>query len=260
MLFMGLFIGQTDEKVGSKEVIMLSTDELLSGGGIEGEVISREERPEEKLEEKQKEKHGENQGQKQEERIDPRVKRTRKLLLDSFLTLLAEKRYEDITIQDITTRATVNRATFYAHFVDKCALVDDCIRETFAEILCRRQITSIDSVYDYLLSLVLAVTDHWTKMDAECPQSYQAFKSLAEAQIKTQLRENVRTWLLAHTAPSAHNHQRLELAATIISWSVYGAGVHWAQSGDKQPVELFANDAFPLIAATITALNEQGTE
>ena len=251
-----LFVGQTYENGGSKEVTMLSTDELLSGGEVRSEVISRREGQEERLEEEQlEEKQLE---EKQIERIDPRVKRTRKLLLDAFLTLLAEKRYEDITIQDITTRATVNRATFYAHFIDKCALVDACIRETFAETLNRRQTTAIDSAHDYLLSLLLAVTDHWTRINAECPQSYQTFESLAEAQIKTQLRENVRAWLLAHTARGAHNRQRLELAATTISWSVYGAGVHWAQSSNKQPVEVFANEALPLIAATMTAFNEKG--
>ncbi|MBI4304912.1 MAG: TetR family transcriptional regulator, partial [Chloroflexi bacterium] len=45
---------------------------------------------------------------------DPRVKRTRKLLHDAFDSLLSEKSFEAITVQDIAERATVNRATFYA--------------------------------------------------------------------------------------------------------------------------------------------------
>ncbi|MCC6453836.1 MAG: TetR/AcrR family transcriptional regulator [Caldilineaceae bacterium] len=195
-----------------------------------------------------------------ENRIDPRVKRTRKLLLDAFLVLLAEKRYEEITIQDIATRATVNRATFYAHYVDKCALVDDFIRETFAQTLCRHQSTStdtIDSTREYLHSLFLAVTDHWTRTNAECPQDYQMFESLAEAQIKMQLRDNVHAWLRAHTRYGTQDHQRLELAATIVSCSVYGAGKHWIQSAGKQPLEVFANEALPFIAATIAALDTQ---
>ena len=50
---------------------------------------------------------------------DPRVKRTRKLLQDALLELLAEKSFDAITVQDIAERSTINRATFYAHFVDK---------------------------------------------------------------------------------------------------------------------------------------------
>ena len=55
------------------------------------------------------------------ERVDPRVKRTRKLLQQAFLELFQEKGFASISIQDITERATVNRATFYAHFPDKYA-------------------------------------------------------------------------------------------------------------------------------------------
>jgi len=50
---------------------------------------------------------------------DPRARRTRKLLQQAMNTLMGEKSFTDITIQDITTRAEVNRATFYKHFIDK---------------------------------------------------------------------------------------------------------------------------------------------
>jgi hypothetical protein len=58
---------------------------------------------------------------------DPRVKRTRKLLRDAFVALLAERRFHRISVQDIAERATVNRASFYAPFVDKCELLDDVL-------------------------------------------------------------------------------------------------------------------------------------
>ncbi|HEX3671269.1 MAG TPA: TetR/AcrR family transcriptional regulator [Candidatus Cybelea sp.] len=65
-------------------------------------------------------------------RIDPRVTRTRKLIRDALTTLLAEKAFESITVQDVAERATVNRATFYAHYADKFALLDAMIREDVA--------------------------------------------------------------------------------------------------------------------------------
>jgi AcrR family transcriptional regulator len=65
-------------------------------------------------------------------RPDPRITRTRKLIRDALVSLLAEKNFESITVQDIAGRATVNRATFYAHFTDKFALLDAMIREDFA--------------------------------------------------------------------------------------------------------------------------------
>src|SRR5262245_9279035 len=94
-------------------------------------------------------------------RIDPRVTRTRKLLLDAFLSLMAQKDFDDITVQDIAARATVNRATFYAHFVDKYALVDEMIREGFALMLNQRTATAAGSTKEHLQRLMLAVCDYW---------------------------------------------------------------------------------------------------
>lgn len=67
---------------------------------------------------------------KNQAQIDPRVKRTRQLLRTALIELIPEKGYNAITIQDITERATLNRATFYLHFRDK----DDLLLNGFMEI------------------------------------------------------------------------------------------------------------------------------
>src|SRR6266498_5729971 len=137
-------------------------------------------------------------------RIDPRVTRTRKLLLDAFLSPMAEKSFDEITVQDIATRATVNRATFYAHFVDKYALVDELIREGFTQMLQQRMATRAGSIEEQLRRLILAVCDYWTALHAQCQHSYRMFDSLVEAQVKAQLREQVRTAMLERSAPRSH--------------------------------------------------------
>ncbi|MBK5480848.1 TetR/AcrR family transcriptional regulator [Peribacillus sp. TH16] len=64
---------------------------------------------------------------KKEIKIDPRVLRTRRLLIASFITVAQVKEFKDITIKEITDEATVNRATFYVHFIDKYDLLDAVI-------------------------------------------------------------------------------------------------------------------------------------
>jgi AcrR family transcriptional regulator len=57
------------------------------------------------------------------EREDRRVRRTRRALQGALRALMLEKAYDRITVQDLLDRADVGRATFYAHFRDKDALL-----------------------------------------------------------------------------------------------------------------------------------------
>jgi len=53
------------------------------------------------------------------ERVDRRVQRTRQLLNHALMSLIVEKGYEAITVQNIIDRANLGRSTFYAHYQDK---------------------------------------------------------------------------------------------------------------------------------------------
>src|SRR5689334_13444316 len=66
---------------------------------------------------------------------DPRSKRTRRLLQEAFTDLMSTQKFHEISVQDITARAEVNRATFYAHFDDKYELLNTLIRDTFQNLL-----------------------------------------------------------------------------------------------------------------------------
>ena len=59
-----------------------------------------------------------------EKRVDPRVKRTRELIVRAFNELVAEKGHTGLTVQEIAEQATINRATFYAYFTDQYELFD----------------------------------------------------------------------------------------------------------------------------------------
>ncbi|WP_308465263.1 TetR/AcrR family transcriptional regulator [Rathayibacter soli] len=57
---------------------------------------------------------------------DRRVRRTRKALHETFISLVLEKGYDQLTVQDILDRADIGRSTFYAHYRDKEALLTAC--------------------------------------------------------------------------------------------------------------------------------------
>ena len=52
-----------------------------------------------------------------------RIQKSRKLLHQALISLIQEKNYESITVQQILDRAGVGRSTFYMHFRDKDELL-----------------------------------------------------------------------------------------------------------------------------------------
>ncbi len=63
-------------------------------------------------------------------KVDRRVSRTRRRLKDALFSLILEKGYDSVTIEDITERADLGRTTFYLHYRDK----EDLLRESIDAI------------------------------------------------------------------------------------------------------------------------------
>ena len=55
--------------------------------------------------------------------MDRRLERTRQALRQAFIALVAERRYEDISVTDIVERANIGKSTFYEHFRSKDELL-----------------------------------------------------------------------------------------------------------------------------------------
>lgn len=60
---------------------------------------------------------------------DRRVQKTRTLLKDALVSLIIEKGFEAVSIQEILDRANVGRSTFYLHYENKQNLLHSCFEE-----------------------------------------------------------------------------------------------------------------------------------
>jgi len=68
---------------------------------------------------------------REQEKLDRRVRRTRKALREAMQVLMAEKGYDQVTIEELTERADIGRTTFYLHYSAK----QDLLLEQFDELL-----------------------------------------------------------------------------------------------------------------------------
>ncbi|USL27466.1 TetR/AcrR family transcriptional regulator [Priestia megaterium] len=62
-------------------------------------------------------------------KVDRRITKSQEAIKKAVTELMAEKSFDDITIQNIADRADVNRGTIYLHYTDKYDLLDKMIEE-----------------------------------------------------------------------------------------------------------------------------------
>jgi len=77
----------------------------------------------------------------QDRKTDRRVNRTRRLLREALMSLVIDKDFDSLTIEDICDQADVGRTTFYLHYRDKEDLLLECINLTVDELVA--QISSV---------------------------------------------------------------------------------------------------------------------
>ncbi len=66
---------------------------------------------------------------------DRRIRRTQNLLAKALIEVTLEKGYDAVTVRDITDRADVGYATFYRHYQDKDALLEDVLEVVLNELI-----------------------------------------------------------------------------------------------------------------------------
>lgn len=62
---------------------------------------------------------------------DPRVKKTRRAIEQSFWDLMKLRGFDAVSISHVTAQAGINRATFYAHYADKKAVLSNIAVRAF---------------------------------------------------------------------------------------------------------------------------------
>ncbi|MBK8136612.1 MAG: TetR family transcriptional regulator [Chloroflexi bacterium] len=187
----------------------------------------------------------------QEKTVDLRIRRTKKLLQEALLALMASKSFQDITVQDITDRAMVNRGTFYDHFADKYALMEYTLRESFRQTLNDKLPPHFSFTAENLGLLILATCEFLAALHRQClPSEREQFPIHVQTQITSLVQEILSGWFRA--AHAANRRDAADLAAAVTSWAIYGAALHWSQGDQSEPVTAFVPRVLPIIMAGVS--------
>ena len=178
---------------------------------------------------------------------DPRVRRTRKLIVEAFFTLLAEKGFRTLSVQDIAARATVNRATFYLHFEDKYALMDWVVRNMFREALTRRLGPVSRLSLDNLRLLVVTVCELLSQYHGHCAPRDRNVEPPVEVKAQEELAAFLLAWLQQVPLAKGDADRTRETTALLLSWAIFGAGVEWSSGDHRCSVEEWAREVVGIL-------------
>ncbi len=179
-------------------------------------------------------------------KVDPRIRRTRQMLFQAFQDLLAEKTFDQISVQDISERSTLNRATFYDHFTDKFALLETMIGERFSTLIEARMAGSEGTCEASLRQMILATCDFLAEVSSGCQKNQRQFEPFVESQVKAILCESLLEGLKSHKAKNP------ELKATMVSWAIAGAALQWSRKR-KTSADQLADAVLPTIHTALEA-------
>ena len=183
-------------------------------------------------------------------KIDRRILRTRKLLWEALISLIEEKDYSEITIQDIADRADVNRVTFYLHYRDKQELL----------------VKSVEMLFEELTAKTTPLIGENFRLDVPPPGMTLVYQYIAEnaglfckllsANGIPLLMNRMRKFLAGLTIqrfrlimpPGREGPVPLEIVAEYAAGSILGLIIWWLEAGMPIPPEEFAHQTLLLTA------------
>ncbi len=183
------------------------------------------------------------------ETTDPRVRRTRQLLKEALAQLLHTRDFDKLSVQEITDAAGVNRATFYAHYPDKFALLECMVAGRFHALLEERGVVFDGSCTGALLGIALGVCDFLSQTLNQLAGTPCAATNQMPPHMESAIIAVVRTMLLdgIRRHPPASGDAPELLAATV-SWAIYGAAKEWVRTPNRTPSEEIAATVQRLVA------------
>lgn len=154
---------------------------------------------------------------------DPRVLRTRQLIGEAFRDLLQKKGFDAITIKDIAQRATINRATFYAHYEDKYALLEEITEQAFHEMIPEQVVNAREFTDEICDQLILLTHNYIVDFYRICRIDSNAFATLVDDKIKKMLQQTIESILLKEDTRHKTDRDHVKIIAAMTGSAIYGA-------------------------------------
>ncbi len=190
-------------------------------------------------------------------RKDRRVERTQQLLQEALLSLIKEKEFDAVSVQEIIDRANVGRATFYAHFDNKQDLLASgfdglqaALKERQREALSRGS-TADERLFAFTYHLFAHVYEHRHAFPAFVGKRGGAvIQHLFRAMLARTVRDEMRAM-----APPGDTAVPIEAAVQFTAGALFGLLMWWMDGRMRLSIDevnrIFRRLAIPALKAAL---------
>jgi AcrR family transcriptional regulator len=182
----------------------------------------------------------------QDDQTDPRILRTRELLINGFAKLLDEhKSIRKVSVQSVTKQAGVNRVTFYAHFTDKYELLDVWARLMYRQSVARWLPANATFIREHVTLLIDATLDFFIMHNQYRRRVNEQFEPMFEAAIQQELESFLVSML--KSSPLRERSITTENIASFLSWAIFGSALDWSRQPEGQAKEVMSGQLVSMI-------------
>ncbi|MDD5923853.1 MAG: TetR/AcrR family transcriptional regulator C-terminal domain-containing protein [Clostridia bacterium] len=154
---------------------------------------------------------------------------TKREIKASFLRLLQQKKLADITVKDIVNECCINRGSFYYHFQDIPALIEEIIQENTEEIV--NKYSDTDSASQCLEALMEIIINNKKPI----LNVYRSFsRDILEGQISKMCRQFVISYVKVALNHENFSDEDKNHMIQYFIYLIYGFSIDWLDSGLKE--------------------------
>ena len=179
--------------------------------------------------------------------------RSRRLIREAFLQMLREKELERITVTDIVRRADINRSTFYAHYQDLRAVLEEIQNEATQRTLALVKELRYDTIFRQPELFMQTLCG---PLLAENRELYRLLGSseYARRQIEVMKADFAQSVLTSPDLPaSLRGSKPFRIRISFFIAGVFDVYLQWLQGSLDCPVEVVSQEVAALIRATVQA-------
>jgi len=176
--------------------------------------------------------------------LDPRVMRTRQLIREAFRELLRSRDFDAISVTDITRKATINRATFYAHYEDKYALLEEFTEQAFRGMVPEQVMNARELTMEICDQLILLTYRYILDFYRICRMDSKSIAPLVDEKVKKMLQQIIESIL---SNGHATDRRQIKVISAMTGSAIYGAAHWWLTVGENNRTDLLVSLVRPYI-------------